>query len=575
MSFELSSGKYLRANPTAAAAISASSFSLFAAFKITTLPASGNAVLMSLYTGGGTWLWTLRVRANGTVFLDRNFEAEQSVDIGTVVADQWFHAGLEGWLDGATKRVRGYLRVGSTVTSQDVTNTQPADTVAEVWMGSAVGYYAQMVGRVANAKMWAVPRGTVGFTAESESAAVVSSANLLMSNTFAGANEAAALSSEFGSGWAATWDKVSIDSGTGSTLTVSTDAPSYSTVPTLGGSDTFPSTNVETGVRVLQSVLGAAVQGATTATVTFPSAVAVGSYVAVTVGGWVGAGGATISVTDNKSGGSHTYTERVKQLAAPRFGENIITGWWTTKVAASSALTITMTFDTPAAYVSLVALEVTDADATAPIVGSGSASGTSTTAAVSIAPSAQPALLLAATTWNNSLQTATPATTWTERREREGGQGVSALSRKVSATTAAQASWTLGVSDTWAAAAIAFVQSGSAPAATAPTITSTAFDAAVAGIAFTQTLAATGTAPITWSATGLPSGLAISTSGTVSGTPAASGTSAVTVTATNSAGSASKALTLTVTDAPIEGSSEWVRVPRDAEVWIRVPRDTQ
>jgi len=55
-------------------------------------------------------------------------------------------------------------------------------------------------------------------------------------------------------------------------------------------------------------------------------------------------------------------------------------------------------------------------------------------------------------------------------------------------------------------------------------------------------LAATaGAAPYTWTATGLPSGLAISSAGVVSGTPTAAGTSSVTVTATDSTGATGSA----------------------------------
>jgi 5'-nucleotidase len=53
--------------------------------------------------------------------------------------------------------------------------------------------------------------------------------------------------------------------------------------------------------------------------------------------------------------------------------------------------------------------------------------------------------------------------------------------------------------------------------------------------------AAGGTAPYTWSATGLPSGLSVSADGVITGTPAAAGTSPVTVTATDSAGASGSA----------------------------------
>ncbi|MDT3442954.1 MULTISPECIES: ExeM/NucH family extracellular endonuclease [unclassified Pseudofrankia] len=63
-----------------------------------------------------------------------------------------------------------------------------------------------------------------------------------------------------------------------------------------------------------------------------------------------------------------------------------------------------------------------------------------------------------------------------------------------------------------------------------------------------------GTAPYTWTATGLPAGLAISSDGVVSGTPTAAGTSSVTVTATDStsaAGSASFTFQVTTAQATV------------------------
>ena len=86
--------------------------------------------------------------------------------------------------------------------------------------------------------------------------------------------------------------------------------------------------------------------------------------------------------------------------------------------------------------------------------------------------------------------------------------------------------------------------------ATPPTITTTSLDKAIAGKSYTYQMTATGTSPITWTATGLPSGLAISTDGKITGIPAASGDSSVTFTATNAAGDNSKTLTLTVVEQP-------------------------
>ena len=64
--------------------------------------------------------------------------------------------------------------------------------------------------------------------------------------------------------------------------------------------------------------------------------------------------------------------------------------------------------------------------------------------------------------------------------------------------------------------------------------------------AYSQTLAATGD-NITWSSSDLPEGLTLGSNGTISGTPTAAGTSTFTVKAENTAGSDSKAFTLTVT----------------------------
>jgi hypothetical protein len=72
----------------------------------------------------------------------------------------------------------------------------------------------------------------------------------------------------------------------------------------------------------------------------------------------------------------------------------------------------------------------------------------------------------------------------------------------------------------------------------AVTVTNPGTQNATAGTAIAPvTLAATGgTAPYTWTASGLPAGLAISADGVISGTPGAAGTASVTVTATDSAG---------------------------------------
>ena len=85
----------------------------------------------------------------------------------------------------------------------------------------------------------------------------------------------------------------------------------------------------------------------------------------------------------------------------------------------------------------------------------------------------------------------------------------------------------------------------------APTITTDTLPDGKMGEAYSQTLTATGTAPITWSIDGgLPAGLSLNAdTGEISGTPTAEGTATFTVKATNSAGSNTKELSITITKA--------------------------
>jgi hypothetical protein len=88
--------------------------------------------------------------------------------------------------------------------------------------------------------------------------------------------------------------------------------------------------------------------------------------------------------------------------------------------------------------------------------------------------------------------------------------------------------------------------------AVAPAITTASLPGALKDAAYSAALTASGTPPITWAVTSgaLPAGLSLNaSSGVISGTATTIGTSNFTVTASNSAGSAAKALSIAVTEA--------------------------
>ena len=82
---------------------------------------------------------------------------------------------------------------------------------------------------------------------------------------------------------------------------------------------------------------------------------------------------------------------------------------------------------------------------------------------------------------------------------------------------------------------------------TPPTITTGSLANGTVGTAYSQTLAAGGSTPLTWTLSGsLPPGLSLSSGGVISGTPTSGGTFSFSVQAANSGGTNSKQFSLTV-----------------------------
>ncbi|MHB8219497.1 MAG: putative Ig domain-containing protein, partial [Acidimicrobiales bacterium] len=114
--------------------------------------------------------------------------------------------------------------------------------------------------------------------------------------------------------------------------------------------------------------------------------------------------------------------------------------------------------------------------------------------------------------------------------------GASTVSFTVTATTGRRASSTFTLSVTGALA-----------------ITTASLPTAVVGFPYSSTLSASGgLPPYSWAASGLPAGLAANTTGSITGTPVATGTSKVTITLTGQTGqTASTTLTLATTTTPV------------------------
>jgi large repetitive protein len=140
----------------------------------------------------------------------------------------------------------------------------------------------------------------------------------------------------------------------------------------------------------------------------------------------------------------------------------------------------------------------------------------------------------------------TPPYTWTGSGLPNGVTLSSSGALSGTPTSPGQFTVTVTVKD---AAGVTATASFSVTIAAAPLkITTTGISPPTLGTSFSLAFGATGgTPPFMWNATGLPSGVTISSTGTLSGTPAALGTSSITVTVKDSGGlTASETLNLTV-----------------------------
>ena len=167
-------------------------------------------------------------------------------------------------------------------------------------------------------------------------------------------------------------------------------------------------------------------------------------------------------------------------------------------------------------------------------------------AAISTATANEYLFSWAADEWNNP-SCSNPTSGWTETQNTSGAT-LCLLDRTISAAGSYQVSVTPSTAFNYAMEIVAFKGASSAPAPAPLTISTTTLPAGTVGTAYSATLAATGgVSPYSWSASGLPSGLSISSAGTISGMPTAAGTQNAAVTIQDSTGTtASSSLSLTI-----------------------------
>ena len=237
------------------------------------------------------------------------------------------------------------------------------------------------------------------------------------------------------------------------------------------------------------------------------------------VKGWTTVeGGITVTVT-GQTPQTVTYT-------------SVMSGSFETKVlrfsAGSAATTITLATTAKRAFLDNIIVTKASSSLTAPVISSsltqsgtvGSAFNYQITASGS--PASYGAVVLPT---GLTLNTATGAITGTPT-----GAGTSSVT--ISATNSA---------GTGSATLVITVN----PSASAPVISSSLTATVTVGTAFTYQIAASGS-PTSFGATGLPTGLSVNASGTITGTPTVAGTSNVSISATNGSGTGTATLVITV-----------------------------
>ncbi len=285
-----------------------------------------------------------------------------------------------------------------------------------------------------------------------------------------------------------------------------------------------------------------------TVTLALPKAGGAGHALIVGVSFW------PLDVTSVTDSSGDSFTRGVATSIYHNVSQGVMyTNFYYAKSTAGGASTITLKFSGGSTYMVAAVAEVSGLNSSAPLDAAAyneSLSSTSpwSSAALTTATANEYLFSWAADEWNNP-SCSNPTSGWTETQNNSGAT-VCMLDRTISTAGSYQAAVTPSTAFNYGMEIVAFKGASSVPAPLA--ISTTTLPAGTVGTAYSTTLAATGgVPPYTWSASGLPGGLSLSSAGTISGTPTASGSFSASITVLDSTNAkASASLTIAVAAAP-------------------------
>ena len=349
-------------------------------------------------------------------------------------------------------------------------------------------------------------------------------------------------------------------------LTVNTSSGVISGTPTTAGTSTvaLSATNANgTGTSTLTLTIGslggtgsiAYIQGAfvaddsyaNTMSASFPGNTASGDLIVVAVS-WDTSANAQPTVSDSQGNtyalattSNNTATD---QGLAVYYAANI----------AGGADTVTVTLNPSAGYRRLAVQEYSGiattnpVDVTAEDINVNGSTSTDSVTSTSATTTVNGDLIFGVATQDSGTDTISAGTGFAQRVAVNNGSDNPMLTEDLvqNAAGSVAATFTLLTPGSYQAQMVAFKGAGNSGPSAPPVINSPNSANGTVGTAFTYQISATNN-PTSFNATGLPTGLTVDpTTGLISGTPNTSGTSSVTLSATNANGTGNATLTLTI-----------------------------